>query len=180
VVAEAASGIWVQIGEMVERMPLPGASAKVPVVITQRGVPASGQTPPPAEIQAFEWVKSGTQWRPTQNDSTDLTATFGPAVTDENGATTLTIATAVTDLSLSAVRTPLDSRMYYVLLNPPDGVSVCDDYIPVSVLVWRPFQAPANPTWNDAMEPILGAYARLYPGMKGIMDISDQSVMRKR
>jgi hypothetical protein len=178
VAAEVQSGIWVQIGEMVERMPLPGASAAVPIVITERGAPAPGQTPPAAEVQAIEWVKSGGQWQPTQTDSTDLTATYNPATTAANGATTLKLATAVPDIALSQVRAALDSRMYYIVLNAPDDVSVCDDYTPVSALVWRPFTPPASPTWANAIEPILGAYARLYPGMKDKVDIGDEATAK--
>jgi len=178
VVAEVSTGLWVQIGEMCERMPLPGASANVPVVITQRGTPASSQTPPALVVQAIEWAMSGGQWQMTQNNSTDLTAVFNPPQTDSNGATTLSISTAVADINLSAVRAPLDSRIYYISLNAPSNVSVCDDYTPVSALVWRPFTPPADPTWADAIEPILGAYARLYPGMKDKVDIGNQAIVQ--
>jgi hypothetical protein len=178
VAAEVQSGIWVQIGEMVERMPLPGASAAVPIVITERGAPAPGQTPPAAAVQAIEWVKTGGQWQPTQTASTDLTASYNPATTGANGATTLKLATAVPDIALSQVRAALDSRMYYILMNAPDDVSVCDDYTPVSALVWRPFTPPASPTWANAIEPILGAYARLYPGMKDKVDIGDEATAK--
>ena len=179
VTQEAGSGTWVQIGEMVGRMPLPDANIAIPVVITQRGTPAANQTPPPPVIQMIEWSKDDNgNWNGNATDSTDLTAAFDPPQTDSNGATTLQIAGAVPDLKLSQVRAALDSRMYYIGLNASDSVSVADDYVPVSVLVWRPFAAPPEPAWEQDIEPILGAYARLYPGMKDRVDIGTESVVR--
>ena len=48
----------------------------------------------------------------------------------------------------------------------------------ISVLVFNEFAPPANPTWTNAVQPIFDEYARLYPGMKAILDLADLSVVR--
>lgn len=44
---------------------------------------------------------------------------------------------------------------------------------PLNVLVFSGYPMPAKPTWKDHVEPILGRYARIFPYMKGIIDLSD-------
>jgi hypothetical protein len=67
----------------------------------------------------------------------------------------------------------------YFIMPPQDStVSFADDAPPISILVWQPFTAPASPDWKRDIEPILGAYARLYPGMREKVDIGAQSTAR--
>ena len=48
----------------------------------------------------------------------------------------------------------------------------------ISALVWTDFHAPADPTWNQDVQPILSEYAQVYPVMKDIVDLADyQSVV---
>jgi len=44
---------------------------------------------------------------------------------------------------------------------------------PINVLVFSSYTMPAKPTWDQHVEPILGNYARMYPYMKGIIDLGD-------
>jgi hypothetical protein len=81
------------------------------------------------------------------------------------------------------MRTPLDSQMYQIAITPDRTGEIT--YIPgpgltntggapFSLLFWQNYWVVQNPTWND-IGPILGAYARLYPGMKGKLDIGDKA-----
>lgn len=52
--------------------------------------------------------------------------------------------------------------------NPAFGIP------PVSLLFWQDGFVVSSPTWQANIGPILTQYARLYPGMAGILDLSDQ------
>jgi hypothetical protein len=57
-------------------------------------------------------------------------------------------------------------------LPPPPNIPNA----PISVLLFKTYQVPANPRWND-VGPIFSSYARLYPGMKARLDISDEATV---
>jgi hypothetical protein len=169
VLQEMSSGIWLQFSQLSGRLPLTGASVSIPMLVTQRGAPLTGYSSASFDLMALEWPPNNPN-PPVTTPSTDLTIALQPAQTDLLGATTMTLTTAVQQMTLSKVRAELDSRVYIVL--PSDtSVDCADGSIPVSLLVWQPFNAPANPTWAADIQPILGAYARLYPGMKEKVDI---------
>jgi hypothetical protein len=44
---------------------------------------------------------------------------------------------------------------------------------PINVLIFSSYLMPLQPNWDDHVGPILSTYARLYPYMKGIIDLSD-------
>lgn len=48
---------------------------------------------------------------------------------------------------------------------------------PINLLVFSKYPMPARPTWDADVGPILSLYARLYPYMKGIIDLSDYSTV---
>jgi hypothetical protein len=48
---------------------------------------------------------------------------------------------------------------------------------PINVLIFSSYPMPALPNWNDHVGPILGTYARLYPYMKGIIDLGDYATV---
>jgi hypothetical protein len=79
------------------------------------------------------------------------------------------------------IRQPLDSQVYYISLtgtdqnNTPVGDGQGGDAT-LSVLLWPAFTPPTTPTWDD-ISPIFAAYARLYPGMKSRLDISDKATV---
>ena len=43
--------------------------------------------------------------------------------------------------------------------------------------MWEGWTAPATPTWDNCVGEILDEYAKIYPGMKNILDISNQAVV---
>ncbi len=48
---------------------------------------------------------------------------------------------------------------------------------PINLLVFSRYPMPARPTWDADVGPILSLYARLYPYMKGIIDLSDYATV---
>jgi hypothetical protein len=44
---------------------------------------------------------------------------------------------------------------------------------PINVLVFSGYPMPPLPNWDEHVGPIFSTYARLYPYMKGIIDIAD-------
>jgi hypothetical protein len=79
------------------------------------------------------------------------------------------------------VRPYIDGQVYFLypdcwspwLCSPQYGPL----YPMISALVFGPFPRPASPTWDD-VSGILMQFARLYPGMRDIMDISDYATVR--
>jgi hypothetical protein len=69
--------------------------------------------------------------------------------------------------------------IYFVLLSDAQGNPIGDGAGgngTVSALVWNAFTPPAQTSWAD-ISAVFGAYARLYPGMKSRLDISDQATV---
>nr|AEA09213.1 hypothetical protein Lip018_ORF002 [uncultured Acidobacteriota bacterium] len=176
VLQEIPSGVWVQFSQLSTRMPLPGASASIPMLVTQYGAPYPNYAPAAFSIQVSEWVQQGGQWTNQVVPSTDLKiVAYQPAQTDDAGAIAMNLATQVSQMDLSALRADLESRVYFVTPPTDPSIDIADDGLPVSMLVWQPFTAPANPSWVDDIQPVMGAYARLYPGMKEKVDIGDRT-----
>jgi hypothetical protein len=44
---------------------------------------------------------------------------------------------------------------------------------PINLLVFSNYPIPAQPTWDSHVGPILSSYARMFPYMKGIIDLGD-------
>jgi len=46
-------------------------------------------------------------------------------------------------------------------------------------MVWAPYpdEGIPNPTWEGQVQPIFDEYMRIYPGMKQILDLTDQTVV---
>jgi hypothetical protein len=175
VVEEVSSGIWVQFSQASSRVALPAASLSLPMLVTERGAPHAGYAPSGFQLLAYEWTEKDGKWKGKASSSTDLTVAFQPPQTDAAGATALTVQSQIAQMNLSTLRADLDSRVYFIVPPQDDTVSYGDDAPPVSVLVWQPFTAAASPTWQADILPILGAYARIYPGMKAMLDIADES-----
>jgi hypothetical protein len=137
-------------------------------------------------VSLGEWIFSGGQWGnpPAFPVSTDLGITFG--TTDANGLAGVTTTINIANGTLPAIRQPLDSYVYYIALEDPaqnpigDGPSQVSSQSPVAtvtVVLWNQFQAPAKPSWTD-VGPILAGYARMYPGMQSLLDISDPTTVQ--
>ena len=48
----------------------------------------------------------------------------------------------------------------------------------LSILFWQDHQVVEQPNWENDVGPILQAYARIYPGMKGRLDIGDEATVK--
>ena len=138
----------------------------------QWGQPLVGQQPVSWQMQVTDESRRP---KPTQ----DITISY-TGDTDANGIVTLVAKAVDQAVTLPSSRQPLDSQIYFGVFvdstNTPigDGTSNYN----LSVLFWPPFQAPSSPTWDADVGPILDAYARLYPGMKGRLDIGDETTVK--
>ena len=98
--------------------------------------------------------------------------------TDANGIAQF----AVTAGSIDRPRDYIDGQLYGIRYsvrgsNPQQG-GYANRFNFISALVWTDFHAPADPTWNQDVQPILSEYAQVYPVMKDIVDLADyQSVV---
>ena len=181
VAAEFSGGYWIDVAVASQRLQCGGTNGETQIMVRQWGQPVVGFAPPLSAwwVQLFEWILVGGQWTnpPTLPSSNDLALSF--TTTDTNGLATVTTTIDVPDLTLPAIRVPLDSYMYYASMTDPDGNAIGDGPgggVSLSVLLWNTYQAPASPTWAD-VSPVMAAYARLYPGMKSILDISDPTTV---
>jgi hypothetical protein len=50
---------------------------------------------------------------------------------------------------------------------------------PLNVLVFNGYPLPEQPTWTAHVQPIFNMYARLYPYMKGIIDLGDYDTVKE-
>lgn len=101
---------------------------------------------------------------------------------DAQGLVTGKVTATDRELTLPAARKPLDSLVYLVTFDGPNG-PIGDSAFrsgkdALAVLLFNAFDVPAEPEWSD-VGPILEAYARLYPGMKDILDIGDEETVKR-
>ncbi len=175
---ELNSGLWMDVSVSSQRIECgSGQTSQVQLMVRQFGKPLAKQTPPvTTDVQLVQWILQDGQWTNPQTlpSSTDVGISIG--TTDGNGLADITTAANVPDITLPGIRQPLDSQVYYISLADSDGNVIGDQQATLSVLLWKAFQAPANPSWGD-IGAVFGAYARMYPGMKARLDISDQQTV---
>ena len=179
VAQENESGLWMDVDVSSQRLQCGAAgSGQAQIMVRAFGNPLVATQPPVSSVvQLFQWIFQNGEWTNPQNlpTSADVGLTIG--TTDANGLAPIVVTVNVPDITLPGIRQPLDSQIYYILLSDPEGNVIGDiSNAPISVLLWKAFQAPAKPTWTD-IDPIFGAYARLYPGMKARLDISDEATV---
>lgn len=167
--AEAADGLYLNLGTFSTRMEQ-GNTASVPVVARRFGRPVVGEQPASFTVDG---VGGGA--------ATDLAVGWGSA-TDANGVGSIDITATSAPLTLPVTRRPLDSLVYGICMFGPGGAATGDapyqGTYNLTVLLFQQFEAPADPTWEDDVGPILQAYARLYPGMKSRLDIGDETTVQ--
>jgi hypothetical protein len=188
VAQENESGLWMDVDVSSQRLQCGGvAPGQAKIMVRAFGNPIVGKNPPvTCVVQLYQWILQNNNWTnpfpfPT---STDVGLTIGQ--TDANGLADITTVVNVPDITLPVIRQPLDSQIYLIYLYDAFGNIIGDGQppppppntpnAPLSILLWKAFQAPANPTWSD-VGPIFSAYARLYPGMKARLDISDEATV---
>jgi hypothetical protein len=169
VLQEPANGLLIGSQPFSVRL-TPGASATVQVMARQFGQPLVGQQPVAWEVDAV--ATAGGRLVPSTNVSLAWNGS-----TDANGLAALTVSTVAQDPALPAYRQPMDSQVYYVFFSDQAGQAIGDSNANISVLRFQSYTAPAEPTWQQDVGPILQAYARLYPGMKGLLDIGNEATV---
>lgn len=173
VLQEQASGYLMGTDPLSARV-VPGGTATLQLMARQFGQPIVGQQPVTWQIQED---RSG-------GPSTDISLAWAGS-TDANGLATLEVSTPQGDFNLPQARQFLDTNLYFVTFSDPDGQDIGDAYADpqpnanLSALRFQTYTAPADPTWENAVGPILQAYARLYPGMTQILDIGDETTVEQ-
>lgn len=171
VLQEPADGLLIGSQPFSVRL-TPGGSATVQVMARQFGLPLTGQEPLTTQVSVVTNANGNTA------PSSNVTATWN-SPTDTNGLGTLTVSTVSQDPALPAYRDPMDSQIYFVSFTDLSGQPIGDGNANVSVLRFQGYTAPAVPTWQQDVGPVLQAYARLYPGMKNIFDIGNEALVSK-
>jgi hypothetical protein len=143
------------------------------------------------ELRAFQWGKAlpnetlslsaqSTQGTPESLVINNGSDGAGSAVTDKDGFAVFIVKTP-TNLNIPGDRQPLDSLVY--LFTGPwtnlNGGVFSSQIQPAGLLLWAPYPNPANPTWEDQVQPIFDEYMRIYPGMKQILDLTQLSVVQE-
>lgn len=166
VLSENSSGAWIDADQQVYRLEA-GATATTTLYATTFGAtPAAGQTVSIASA-ALPNAETGVDWpAPT----TALTATPATA--------TITNGTATIDISAGTPGNPrgsIDGLVYGITFNWAEDTNPVQG-LAVNVHVFDAFDVPASPTWSD-VEPILQQFMILYPGMKEILDLSNEQTV---
>jgi hypothetical protein len=89
-------------------------------------------------------------------------------------------------LATNEYRRPMDSLLCFLkaaskgsAIGENPGTEQAQPYMPfVALLFWQNQKIVAEPTWQQNIEPILRIYARLYPGMVGIIDIGNEATVK--
>lgn len=165
VLQEPANGLLLGSQPLAARLE-PGGKAAVQLMARSFGQPIVGQQPVTWQIV-----------NPQNQPSTEISVAWVGS-TDAHGIATLNVSTPTGDVALPAVRKPLDSQLYFVILLDSTGQPIGDGSVSVSVLRFQSYSAPADPTWAKDVGPVLQAYARLYPGMKDRLDIGDEATVQ--
>lgn len=99
--------------------------------------------------------------------------------TDANGQADVEFTGQVPQ-PLPQARQVIDSQVYYVGGSWQQWGAVVQQSGggAMTALVFNEYSPPEDPTWDNAVQVIMDEYARLYPGMKAILDISDLNTVR--
>ena len=171
VLQEPADGLLIGSQPFSVRL-TPGGSAIIQVMARQFGLPVTGQEPLTTQVSVV--IDENGDTAPSSN-----VAITWNSPTDSNGLGTLTVSTVSQDPVLPAYRDPMDSQVYFVSFTDLSGQPIGDGNANVSALRFQGYTAPAAPTWQQDVGPVLQAYARLYPGMKNIFDIGNEALVSK-
>jgi hypothetical protein len=170
VLQEPADGLLLATQPLSLRLE-PASSGTVRLMARSFGQPIVGQQP-------LTWqISDGS------GPSSEIAVAWAGA-TDANGLASLAISTPDGNVTIPARRQPLETQLYLVFFSDPTGQLIGDGYenpqpnASLTVLRFQSFTVPAQPTWDQDVGPILQAYARLYPGMKDILDIGDEATVQ--
>lgn len=170
---EDSQGLFVRADTFVFRLN-PGETADANFWATQFGQPAAQQ-----QINLAQDANVVNQMQSPPNPTTIPIGIPAEALATASGSfpTTLTtddLGQATLTLSASDPGNPrvfIDGQVYgvsYVLAASNENPDPSNF---LSVLVFNSYPQPANPTWQD-VKPIFAQYAKLYPYMRGIIDLA--------
>ncbi|HWB14116.1 MAG TPA: hypothetical protein VG826_33125 [Pirellulales bacterium] len=190
-VQEDPAGRYVDVDQPFLRLN-PGDSADVTLRATKLGQPWAGVTLP-VDLQPVAPAANGGPWN-NNDPPAALMLSAAAVVTGADGTATLKLTAgdpgtprlyrdgqAGPDGQIYAVTSlrpiPGQPPQLAPVLWPSVGQVFLFPGAPINVLVFSRFAMPAQPNWDDHVGPILSLYARLYPYMKGIIDLADYATV---
>lgn len=200
VLQENATGYYVNTESATCRMQpkeaLPSAGRSVNVVAYRFGEPvpsiATGSSASSGVGLVLELdrlvveygAKAKTRLVPTNIFSVELAS---QPIRGRPGQFQLSVATGpAQSLATNEYRRPMDSLLCFLKAGSKEsaigenpGTETVQPYMPfMALLFWQNQKIVAQPTWKDDIAPILRIYAKLYPGMAGLIDIGDEATVK--
>ncbi len=177
VLQEYANGSWIELSQASWRMQ-PNETSTLQMMARQFGAPVTGSPALAISVFASNWSGAA---RPFINETEPSTVVQVGLVgeLDANGIIDVKVSSGTPE-PLGTLRTFMDSKVYFAQILDPDGNPIGDqpaEGYALSVLLWAGYPVPTNPTWDADVGPILQSYSRLYPGMKGLLDIGDEATV---
>jgi hypothetical protein len=169
--AENSAGAYLDATQYVFRFNPTDRATKVTLVATAFGKPAANQ-----KITLAANVFSNGQLGQSLPGSGPPLQFPAAVKTNSRGRATFTLKPG----DPGQPRAPIDGQVYAVNFSW-DGAPA--DYNPdpsrfLSLRIFSGFQVVPSPTWAD-IEPIFDQYAKLYPFMRGIIDLSDPAAVQQ-
>jgi hypothetical protein len=166
-VQEDPTGLYVDISRPFSRL-YPGQSDTVILTALRFGQPAPGLA------LALELIPQGDP----EPNNTPVAALPLPASVTTGGDGTATLNLTAGDPGTPRAALNIDGQVYFIggpwmsfgNIFPLQGAAV-------SVLVFSGYNVPANPSWNEHIQPIFAYYAQVYPYMKTILDLADRETV---
>ncbi|HEX7312571.1 MAG TPA: hypothetical protein VF297_01550 [Pyrinomonadaceae bacterium] len=151
------------------------SNAQIPLVATRFGQPASGLSVKVSlTTNQYQFRNDQGQFYNINNAPLSaISAPPQPLVTDANGRVAIPFSTnGLSAAQRQQRRADIDGQLYYFTHDySMDGLQ------PISLLVFEDSPYVANPTWWDNVYPIFLQYARLYPAMRDLIDLSDYATV---
>jgi hypothetical protein len=150
-------------------------------------VPQIGNALPPGS-QPTPQANNGGPW-PNGYPQNALTLSSNLVITgtDGVGGLVLTAADPGTPRTYPNGQAGPDGQVYWItgswaewgriFLFPGGGITNPPNGTPINVLIFSSFPSPAQPNWDQHVGPLLANYARMYPYMKGIVDLADYDIV---
>lgn len=150
--------------------------AEVPVYATQYGQPANVTIDFSISPNSYQWA-SPTGENPWIINNVPLSAiTFPSSVAVTNGVGTAHFIAGPLSTAQKAAADPrrasVDGQLYTFTYS-----DTMDTGMPLTLLVFEDSPIVENPTWDTDVSPIFTQYARLYPFMRSLIDLSDYSTV---
>jgi len=151
------------------------SNAEILLAATLWGQPAAGLTINiQTAINQYQFRNAEGQLYNINNDPMSAISAPQQVTTDANGQAILSFsAVGLTPSQKPQRRQFVDGQLYLFTHD----YSMDGSGQPLTILVFETIPAVANPTWWQDIQPILLQYARLYPFMRSLIDLSDYSTL---